>query len=312
MSTAQSTVPRQTSIAWRIARITLGAIALYVVFRVMPTGTNLSHMDFRVEGENVIQMCDPANPQFLPVVNVRSPVSLTVTTDAAPQVGQEVHATLTLKTHAGKAIGPADLLNVHTQLLHLMVIDPELMDYHHIHPVPTSEPGKWTVSFTPRYGGEYRLFADFTPAATGLGLYASSKLTVSGADATPAAIAQAHTPSWHATESGIDFSLQPQAGEIRAGQEAVMKLMMTRPDGGEVPLEPVMDAFAHVVVFDRDRTGFAHMHPQELDLTVLPDRHRPTLTFRLLIPKPGRYVAWAQVNKAGTELYAPFWFDVRP
>lgn len=300
------------SVTWRIARITLVAIALYIGFRVMPTGTNLSHMDFRVEGENVIQMCDPSNPQFLPVVNVRSPVSFTVAPAAVPQAGNAVQVVFTLKTHAGKAIGPADLLNVHTELLHLMIIDPQLMDYHHVHPRPGHEAGQWTFEFTPRYGGEYRFFADFTPAATGLGLYASTKINVAGDPPAPETIAQAHAPAWTSTVDGIDFSLQPTDGVIRAGQEAVMTLTMSRADGGEVALEPVMDAFAHVVVFDRDRTGFAHMHPLEIDLAAPPDRHRPTLTFRIVIPTPGSYVAWAQVNNAGTELYVPFWFEVAP
>ncbi|MFM1850875.1 MAG: hypothetical protein RIS54_559 [Verrucomicrobiota bacterium] len=300
------------AVAWRVARITLVAVGLYVLFRVLPTGTNLSHMDFRVEGENVIQMCDPANPQFLPVVNVRSPVEFTVQPIAAPRAGQPVTAVLTLRTHAGKAVGPADLLNVHTELLHLMVADPQLMDYHHVHPRPGREPGQWTFAFTPRFGGEYRLFADFTPAATGLGLYASTKLNVAGDPPAPAAMAAAHAPAWATTVDGIDFSLRPAGDFIRAGQEAVMTLVMSRPDGGEVPLAPVMDAFAHVVAFDRDLTGFAHLHPQEIDLAVPPDRHRPTLTFRIVIPSAGRYVAWAQVNNAGTELYAPFWFDVVP
>lgn len=302
---------QRPSLFWRIARITIVAIALYVALRVMPTGTNLSHMDFRVEGENVIQMCDPANPQFLPVVNVRSPVSFTVSPGAVPQAGTETTVTFTLATHAGKAIGPADLLNVHTELLHLMIVDPHLMDYHHVHPRPGREPGQWVFSFTPHYGGEYRFFADFTPAATGLGLYASAKINVAGEPPVPAAIAVAHAPAWTAALAGIDFALRPTDGVIRAGQEAVMTLTMSRADGGEVPLEPVMDAFAHVVVFDRERTGFAHMHPQEIDLNVPPDRHRPTLTFRIVIPTAGVYVAWAQVNHAGTELYVPFWFEVK-
>lgn len=307
-----ATATRSPSVGWRIARITLVAIVLYVGFRVLPTGTNLSHMDFRVEGENVIQMCDPSNPQFLPVVNVRSPVSFTVTPAAVPQAGRQVQVAFTLATHAGKAIGPADLLNVHTELLHLMIVDPQLMDYHHVHPRPGREPGQWTFSFTPRYGGEYRFFADFTPAATGLGLYASAKINVAGDPPAAETIVRAHAPAWTNTLDGIVFSLQPADGAIRAGQEAVMTLTMSRPDGGEVPLEPVMDAFAHVVVFDRERTGFAHMHPQEIDLTTPPDRHRPTLTFRIVIPAPGDYVAWAQVNHAGTELYVPFWFKVTP
>lgn len=308
-----STITQQpTTVIWRIVRITLVAIVLYIGFRVMPTGTNLSHMDFRVEGENVIQMCDPANPQFMPVVNVRSPVSFNVTPSAAPQVGQAVQLTAVLKTHAGKLIGPADLLSVHTERLHVMIVDPQLMDYHHVHPRPGREPGQWIFEFMPRYGGEYRFFADFTPAATGLGLYASAKIAVAGDPPAVGDIANAHAPSWSATADGIDFTLLPEGGVIRAGREAVMTLAMSRADGGEVALRPVMDAFAHVVVFDRDRTGFAHMHPQELDLTVLPDRHRPTLTFRIMVPTPGDYVAWAQVNNDGTELYVPFWFEVAP
>ena len=68
----------------QVVVITAVALALFVVVRKLPTGTNLSHMDFRVQGGNVIEFCDPANPQFLPVVAVRSPVSLAVTTASAP------------------------------------------------------------------------------------------------------------------------------------------------------------------------------------------------------------------------------------
>jgi hypothetical protein len=29
-----------------------------------------------------------------------------------------------------------------------------------------------------------------------------------------------------------------------------------------------------------------------------------------MIPSPGRYVIWSQMNLAGREVFAPFWFDV--
>jgi len=317
---------KQPATAWaQIGAITAVAVALYVGFRVMPTGTNLSHMDFRVEGENTLQMCDPGNPQFLPVVNVRSPVSLTLATGAAaPRAGEEWTTTLRLTTYQGKAIGPADLWRVHTQFLHLMIVDPDLMDYHHIHPQPTDTPGEWQFSVTPRYGGEYRIFADFTPAATGLGLYASAQVSVEGEPPSEAEVAAAQVPSWQAQIAGVDFELKPIAekgatkaaqaeatSEIRARREVTMRLALLRADGSEVPLLPIMDAFAHVVAFDMERTGFAHLHPQETDLSVPPDPQHPALTFRVLIPQPGRYVAWAQVNHAGTERFAPFWFEVK-
>ncbi len=71
-----------------------------------------------------------------------------------------------------------------------------------------------------------------------------------------------------------------------------------------------MGAYAHLVAFDTQRSGFAHIHPGPADLARLPDPTRPSFTFRLMIPKPGRYVIWSQVNLAGSEAYVPFWFDV--
>src|ERR1017187_1620665 len=54
----------------------------------------------------------------------------------------------------------------------------------------------------------------------------------------------------------------------------------------------------------------AHSHPKEADVARRPDPRRPTFTFRLMIPRPGRYVIWSEVSLAGRETFAPFWFDV--
>src|ERR1700742_5194372 len=55
--------------------ITLGGVAIFFGVRPLPTGTNLSHVDFQVQGSS-IEFCDPTNPQFIPVVAVRSPVTM--------------------------------------------------------------------------------------------------------------------------------------------------------------------------------------------------------------------------------------------
>ncbi len=295
---------------WRVVRISIVAIMLYVGFRVLPTGTNLSHMDFRVQGENTLEMCDPANPQFLPVVNVRSPVTLKLQTSAAAVAGREAEIVLTLATSNGKPITPADLLTVHTRLLHLMIIDPELMDYHHVHPRPTSIPGQWSFRFTPKYGGEYRFFADFTPASTGLGLYANAKLEVAGEMPSEEHTAVAHRPSWSVTQGDYQFRITPESGAVRVSEEALLTLTITEKRGGEVRLRPVMGAYAHLVAFDEKRMGFAHLHPEESDLLAVPDPRNPTLSFRVMFPQRGRFVVWTQVNMDGTELFIPFWFVV--
>jgi hypothetical protein len=294
----------------RTAVITAAAAALFVGVRLLPTGTNLSHMDFRVQGGNVIEFCDPANPQFLPVVDVRSPVTLKLLAAEAPRAGDEVRETLTLTTFSGKPIAPEDLLVVQTRRIHLLIVDPSLDDYQHVHPEPGRTPGEWTFRFAPRFGGAYRVFADFTPVATNRGLYAEAEIAVSGARNPVAAGTQ--PLSWSVALRGYRITLSPGDAPLRARTPATLRLAVMRPDGGPVRLSPVMGAFAHLVAFDTARSGFAHIHPQEADVTRAPDPLRPVFTFRVAIPSAGRYVIWAQVNLDGEETYAPFWFDVLP
>jgi hypothetical protein len=100
--------------------------------------------------------------------------------------------------------------------------------------------------------------------------------------------------------------LTTRQNPARAGQPIDLQFEIRRGDGGAVPLETVMGAFAHLVAFDEGRTGFAHLHPAEADLTRTPDRTRPVLNFKLTIPRAGRYIVWAQINLGGTETFAPF------
>jgi hypothetical protein len=327
--TSAATSIRINGRRWRQSLLlTLGAVALFIGIRQLPTGTNLSHMDFRAQGKNVIEFCDPLNPQFLPVVAVRSPVTMTVTTEAEPVARQTIRATLTLVTSTGKPVGPADLLVAHTQKLHLLIVDPTLTDYQHVHPVPGRRPGEWSFQFAPRFGGLYRLFADFTPAATGRGLYASTDLAVSGvgpetvgpagdradrsARPTVGPTVEVDPKSADARTVVVDgyrFTLVP-AAPLRANRPVDLALAVTRSDGGRVPLEPIMGAFAHLVAFDEARSGFAHLHPNETDLTRPPDAVTPRLTFKVTIPRAGRYAVWAQVKLGDREVFAPFWVEV--
>lgn len=308
-----STPPAAASRArWRqIALITLGAVAVYFAFRWMPTGTNLSHMDFRVNAKNSIDFCDPLSPQFIPVVAVASPVTLALeSTGGEIRPGAAAHLALHLATAAGKPIGPEDLLLTHTRKLHLLLIDPWLDDYQHVHPEPGRAPGEWTFAFTPGREGVYRVFADFTPLATGRGLYASADLQV-GRSGLPAGFTMVmeHETSWTAERDGCRYELRPAATPVRAGLPADLKLTMARADGAPVAPAHVMGAYAHLVAFDEARSGFAHLHPVE-DPAVAPDARRPELNFKITIPRPGRYVIWAQVMPGGRETFVPFWFDV--
>jgi hypothetical protein len=292
----------------QVAIITVVALALYLGVRLLPTGSNLNHMDFRMEGKGALEFCDPANPQFIPVVAVRSPVVVTLQTDREPARDQEIKFTLKLATASGKPVAPEDLLVAHTRKLHLLIVDPTLNDYQHVHPEPGRRAGEWIFTLTPQRAGTYRVFADFTPAATQRGLYASADFTVPGAVATVV-----REPNTTAQVARFNFELVTPP-LFQAGKVADLKFRIESQgrDKVPVPLQPVMGAFAHLVAFDEARSGFAHLHPNETDLSKPPDALRPELNFKVTIPAPGRYVIWAQVNLGGSEIFVPFWVDVAP
>ena len=327
---------------WRqLAWITAVALAIFVGFRLLPTGTNLSHMDFRVDPKsgNTIEFCDPLNPQFIPVVTARSPVTMTLATDRPAMSGRAVHATVKLMTGSGKPLAPEDLLVTHTRRLHLLIIDPSLRDYQHVHPEPTRQPGVWAFAFTPRAAGTYRVFADFTPAATARGLYASTELpvamgagevpakggvvltnsrgTTSGSSTArteagpprmtpPSVPAVSSEPAAAANRPDYAFSLTTAQPPPCAGKPIDLRFTVTRKDGGPLQLERVMDALAHLVAFDRALTGFAHLHPVAMDLSRPANGPQQALDFKLTIPRAGDYVVWAQVNAAGEDVFVPF------
>ncbi len=293
----------------QLAWITAGAIAVFIALRLLPTGTNLSHMDFRVDPRagNAIEFCDPLNPQFIPVIAARSPVTMSVTIAKDAATVAAMNATVQLRTTSGKPLRAEDLLVTHTERLHLLIVDPTLRDYQHVHPTPTENPGEWRFAFSPRLTGDYRFFADFTPAATARGLYASADATVTG-EATARAVRM--VPGSEALRDGHRFMLAVSPEPSRAGQPIDLTFSIGRSDGAAVALEPVMGAFAHLVAFDEARSGFAHLHPVEADLAKKPDATKPLLNFKLTIPRAGRYIVWAQVNLGGNETFVPFTLEV--
>jgi hypothetical protein len=293
----------------QVAVITAAAVALYVGFRMLPIGTNLNHMDFRVAEGNAIEFCDPANPQFIPVIAVRSPVSMTLTSDAPARAGQSARVTVRLATSSGKPLAPPDLRVEHTRRLHLLVVDPSLDDYQHLHPEPGARPGDWVFDFTPRFGGDYRVFADFVPVATGRGLYAGTDFKVEG----PVHAVDPVRPTQETVElAGVRYHLRVDGGALRVDAPADLVFSLERVDGGDVDLQPVMDAYAHLVAFDSGRGGFAHLHPMDAGLAQPPDRRQPTMRFKVTIPAPGPYVVWAQVGLEGRDVFVPFWLNVVP
>jgi len=283
---------------WQVALITAAAAGLFVGLRSLPdVECGFLHYDPPVVNAEGIEFCGSDAPSFVDVGELAYPVVFDlVAAPGKPAAGEPVMVTLEIATKGGRAITPANLAITHTELMHVLVVDPTREDYHHVHPEPIGQSGVWQFSFTPRRGGAYRIFAEFVPSRTQQIVIAHGELAVAG-EAIPSAAGPAGLPDgWTAT-------LEAEPATPLVNTEARLRLTISRDDGQPAELEPVMAAYAHLVAFDPELRGFAHLHPK---YTGRENDDSPQLEFVLNTHLPGDYRIWAQVKVDGRERFIPF------
>lgn len=253
-----------------------------------------------------VELCDVSNLGFSAVNDRVSPVRLHASPRNPPSPGEEVDVVLSIETVGGKPITFDDIRETHEEMVHLLIVDPSLGDYHHKHPRPGDVPGEYVFSFTPRTGGSYRIFAEFYSVRTGRPVYAVTEFPVPG-DELPAAI----RTNREAEVGDYRFELLVPEEGYRAGRPQSLRLRVaSREHGVPVTLQPIMGEFAHLVGFDRDRSGFTHMHPLREGTGYELDPLTPEIGFMLQVSQPGYYKIWAQLAIDGLEVYVPFGVEV--
>ena len=229
-------------------------------------------------------------------------------TDAPLQVGVQAICHLTLWGPGDGPVASDELSEVHTQRIHLLIIDGSFTDYHHEHPVPTNVAGRYDFSFTPQKPGTYRVWADVQPSFTGIQEYAMTVIPA----ATSEELLRKTPDTLEATVNGLHYAIQFQQ-QVKAGETATGTLRVTQADGsGFTRLEPVMGAFAHLVGFHENHTTVLHIHPEVPQPPAPDDRGGPDLHFRLFAPLPGYFRLFVQVQRDGGQQFASFGLNVAP
>jgi hypothetical protein len=232
-----------------------------------------------------------------------------VETDEPLQVGVKAEARLYLTTIYGQPVLPTDLREVHTQKIHLLIVDHSLTDYHHEHPVPGKTSGEYTFSFIPKKPGPCRVWADVQPYLTGIQEFAAAEITArpTGEELTDT------KENLTASVDGFRYSLTFEAHPIKAGEPVTGKLRITQEDGTPVSkLEPIMGAFAHLVAFHSDGKTVLHIHPKGARPLTRDDRGGPELEFQFYSPKPGFFRLFSQTQVAGEQEFASYGLVVQP
>ncbi len=188
----------------------------------------------------------------------------------------------------------------HTRKIHLLVIDPSLTDYQHIHPEPTATSGVFGFKFTPKKEGYYRVWADVTPVSTH-----KQEFVVADLGQRKAATID-KTESSAATVDGYHFVLTFDKPLVE-GNESMGTIKITDAKGGSVSsLQPLMGAFGHMVGFYDDFHTILHTHPLGDEPKSDKERGGPELSFHLMPAKAGFIKLFAQVKINNKELYVPF------
>ena len=203
-----------------------------------------------------------------------------------------------------KAIRLADLAEVHTQRMHMLVIDDSLSDYSHVHPIEASEPGVYYFSWQPaKKDANYRIWADLVPLNTHQQVYVIADLYKS--KSTSSEITPKVTTS--SEVGGYKFKLSFDDTKLEKGKAAMGKIEVSNSQGKPVTyLEPLMGAYAHIVGFNEDFNSVVHIHPMGAEPQKSSDRGGPELSFHIEPQKAGFIKLFAQVKIKGKEYFAPF------
>ncbi len=234
-------------------------------------------------------------------------VKLALKPVAALEVGKTTQVIVKLNAVANdQPLTFDDLKEAHTKKLHLLVVDPSLTDYHHIHPTADKNPGEYVFDFTPLKNDSYRVWADVVPVATDKQEYVLADM---GEPAKEKASID-KTTNMTATVDGYTFTLALD-GEPKTASPVMGNVTVTKDGKPFTQLEPVMGAFAHIVAFTEDYNSVLHVHPMGEEPTSDTQRGGPKLEFHIEPEKPGFVKLFAQVRIGGKDIFAPFGITVK-
>ena len=219
-------------------------------------------------------------------------------TPQAVQPGQPVRLAFTVRHPDTRAI-VFTYATVHEKQFHLFVVSHDLEYYDHVHPEMRAD-GSWAIDITLPKAGYYKLIADFLPLG---GTPQVVPRLLAAGDAGDLAGSRARlTPddALQKTAGSMNLTLSLPPDGLVAGRDETLRYHIVDAKTGRpvADLEPYLAAFGHTLVVSEDTLEYIHAHPvEQLPEQIDTAAGGPDLTFRALLPKPGRYRLWTQLKR---------------
>ena len=247
------------------------------------------------------------------------------------QAGQPSTLSFTVKDKQGATV--KDLQIVHEKPMHLLVVSKDLAEFYHVHPEQSAD-GSYRVSHVFPNGGEYRLYADFTPKDA-VQVVEQIDLKVNGQER--AKVALAADSKFEKTVDGLKVVMKPSA-DIKAGQELTLGFQVFDAVSGKpaTDLQNYLGELAHFVIISEDLKDFVHAHPmakgEKMSEMKMGDKKadehsvgghdhstmegtttKPSaseVSAHTAFPRAGFYKLWAQFQRGGKVISVPFIVNV--
>jgi len=239
--------------------------------------------------------------------------------------GSPTDLVFTIKDKQGTTV--KDLQIVHEKPMHLIIVSSDLAEFYHIHPEPQAD-GSLRVSNTFPNGGDYKLYADFTPAGSA---QVVEQIVVKVAGTQRAKVALVPDPKFEKTVDGLKVVMKPSA-DLKAGQELTLDFQAFDAASGKpaTDLQNYLGELAHFVLISEDLKDFVHAHPmakgQKMDSMKMngdknddhgaADDHSKMaphqkesaseVSAHTTFPRAGLYKVWAQFQRGGKVIAVPF------
>ena len=249
------------------------------------------HPDQRSDRPGRCPICGMALMRIPPARFVTYPVDLRAT----PTVNG-VRLRLAVRDPATQKV-VRDFAIVHERPLHLFVVGNGLEFFAHDHPVQQAD-GVFMIDLALPRPGPYMAIAEFQPERANAQMF--QQIFTTGGAFDPSA-----TPAVDLAPKTIDgLRVSIDVSKVKSGEASTLAFRVDNAASGAAvtDLEPYLGASAHLLIVASDLTEAIHGHPEE-------DR-RPALTFTPIIPRPGRYKVWLQVQRAGRVSTAAFVLEV--
>ena len=181
---------------------------------------------------------------------------------------------------------------VHEKRLHLVVVNRELTEFHHLHPKLAAD-GRWSVDLPGMPPGSYRAITDFW-VHDGPRLALGVDLAIAGTYR-PGALPP---PSATTAVDGYTVSVNPDADD-----RGNVTIALTVSRGGVVvtDLQPYLGASGHLIGIHSGDLAYAHVHPNGYEDGIV--------TFDAELPREGRYGMFFDFKHHGVVRTASFTFD---